>query len=226
MSKQHIDSILGNSMTVGLQKNLKDALEDVGVKVPSSVCLWQYPELIRNSLVANTISGINIEGKDIIHINTISEGDKVSYEIGSIYDTRNINRPNYAEPNENWGAANLTVQEVLDDLFKNVLPSVRGIYAGDITSSDQNGVDVTEWNSVLFGKTGIKTGLLPNNRYIRLYLTCQPEPLYISLGNLISELTKGYDVKDSETVKFIIDEDEMSLTANINIIPTSQIDNL
>ena len=52
----NFNSIIDDVMNTGLQINLKDAIEDVGIKVPSDVCIWEYPEIIRKNLIAKTVS--------------------------------------------------------------------------------------------------------------------------------------------------------------------------
>lgn len=220
-----IDGVLENSMSTGLQTNFKSAIEAAGIKVPSSTCLWQYPEIIRNKLVAKTVTGINILGGDIINISTNSDGDILTYNISTIFDSYGVPRPNYAWENTKWGRE-ITVKEAFDDLFNNILPAVRGVYAGDMTVTDLNGNDRKQWHHELFNETGIKTGLDPTARYIRLYLTSQPEPIYINIGNLVEEITNGYNVKSSDTVEFEVDDEHKTLYAHINVINDSQLKEL
>lgn len=221
----YFDCILNNSMQTGLQNNLKDAIEDVGAKVPSSACLWEYPEIIRKNLVANTISNVNLKSHDIINIYKTLEDDEIKYNISTSYNTNNIPHPNYALDNEEWGNK-LSVDKIFDDLFLNILPNVRGVYSGDMTNTNENGDDIKEWNNELFNKTGNKIGLKPNSNYLRLYLTCQAEPIYIYITDSISDLSKGYNIKNSETVTFDIDEDNMTISAHILCISDEQINNI
>jgi hypothetical protein len=92
-----------------------------------------------------------------------------------------------------------------------------------MTTTDIDGTDLNEWENTLFNKTGLKTGLEPTTRYIRLYLTCQAEPIFINIGNLVKEITNGYNVKSSDTVQFNINTDEGTLSAHINIIDNTQL---
>lgn len=222
---KHFGGIIDNSMHNGLQMNLKDAIEDVGVKVPESACLWQYPEIIRNNLIAKTISGVNLLGKDVINITTASEDDKFVYNISTIYDTESISRPNYSISNDEWNK-HMSVDKVFDDLFRNILPMVRGVHAGDMTTTDGAGRDTKVWNNTLFGEAGYKTGLIPSSKYLRLYLTCQPEPVYIYIESAVSDLTGGYNIIDSDTVSFLLDEENMTLTAHISCITNEQINTI
>lgn len=220
-----IDNVIENSMSTGLQTNLKRSIEAAGVKVPSSTCLWQYPEIIRNNLVAKTVTGINILGGDVINITTESDGDILTYNVSTIFDSYGVPRPNYAWENTKWGKE-VTVKEVFNDLFDNILPAVRGVYAGDMTVTDLDGTDRKEWHHTLFNQTGIKTGLTPTSRYIRLYLTSQAEPIYVNIGNLVEEITNGYNVKSSDTVQFEVDDENKTLYAHINVINESQLKDL
>lgn len=220
-----VDGVLENSMSVGLQSNLKNAIENAGISVPASACLWQYPEIIRKNLVSKTVTGINILGKDIINIDVSSDGDVVQYNLSTKFDTHGVSRPNYANKNNSWDKI-LTVKDIFDDLFNNILPEVRGVYGGDMTVTDLEGEDTKEWHNKLFNKTGFTTGLEPTARYIRLYLTCQPEPIYINIGNLVEEITKGYDVVSSDTVVFEVDDVNGSLKAHVGVINDSQLADL
>lgn len=219
------DGVLENSMNAGLQSNLKNSIENAGIHVPANTCLWQYPEIIRKNLVSKTVTGINIIGKDIINIETSSDGDVLTYNLSTTIDTHGTSRPNYAKSNSKWGQK-ITVRDVFDDLFSNILPAVRGVYAGDMTITNLAGEDTLDWNHKLFGQTGRKTGLEPTARYIRLYLTCQPEPIYVNIGNLVEEITNGYNVASSDTVIFEVDDMNNTLSARVNVISNDQLADL
>lgn len=220
-----VDGVLENSMSVGLQSNLKNAIENTGISVPSSACLWQYPEIIRKNLVSKTVTGINILGKDVINIDVSSDGDVVKYNLSTNFDTHGVPRPNYAKPNNKWGKE-ISVKDLFDDLFNNILPAVKGVFGGDMTITNLEGKDTTEWHNKLFNKTGITENLEPTTRYIRLYLTCQAEPIYINIGNLIKEITNGYNVVSSDTVQFEVDDANGTLKAHVGIINESQLADL
>ena len=219
------DNILENSINIGLQKNFKNALEDAGVNVSESIGLWHYPDIIRQNLISKTVNGVNILGGDIINIQTTVKDDILTYNISTVFDSNGVIRPNYAPENSKWGE-NITVKDVFDDLFSNILPSVKGVYAGDMTITDLNGNDTKEWKHELFNQSGLKSGLEPTSRYIRLYLTCQQEPLYINIGNLIQDITNGYNVGNSDTVTFQVDDINNTLYAHINVITNNQLEEL
>jgi hypothetical protein len=222
---KHFDGVIGNSMKNGLQINLKDAIEDAGAKVSSSACLWQYPEIIRNNLVAKTVSGINLLGKDIINVYTSNENGEQTYNISTIFDTSSVQRPKYAENNPAWGSE-MSVDNIFSDLFTNILPAIRGIHAGDMTVTDGAGNDTKQWHNTLFNIYGYKSGLLASSKYLRIYLTCQAEPLYIFIDSAVSDLTNGYNVKDSDTVQFELDNTNMTLSAHINCITSEQLNSI
>lgn len=219
------DGVLENSMNVGLQSNLKNAIENAGITVPASAGLWHYPEIIRKNLVSKTVTGINILGGDVINIDTSSDGEILTYKLSTNIDTYGVKRPNYAGVNNKWGNT-VTVKDIFDDLFTNILPAVRGVYAGDMTISNLNGEDTQKWENKLFNQSGFKKGLEPTSRYIRLYLTCQPEPIYINIGNLVEEITNGYNVKSSETVQFEVDDLNNTLTAHVGVINETHLADL
>ena len=220
-----MDSVLENSINQGLKQNLKNAIEGAGVKVSSDTGLWQYPEVIRNKMAANTINGINLVGGDCIKISYTVDNDIVNYEISTSIDSYKLNRPEWANSNNRWGK-NVTVQHLFDDLFANILPNIRGVYAGDMTSTNYDGEDQKPWHHELFGVSGNKTGLKQSSRYLRLYLTSQHEPLYIHLGSYIEEITGGYNVADSDTVSFVVDDNTQKMTAHINVITREQLESI
>lgn len=83
--QQHSDCIIEQSMLNGLQVNLKNAIESVGVNVPKSHCLWQYPEIIRNNLTAiNNIGEYTVENSDTVEF-TI-EDKKIYAHVSLITD--------------------------------------------------------------------------------------------------------------------------------------------
>ena len=172
------DGLLDNSINTGIKKNIKDAIESLGVRVPANTCLWEYPDIIRTKLVANALA--DVKAHDIIKIYTTLEDNKPVYNISTKYDTVSIIRPNYAADNVEW-SNEMSVDKVFDDLFNNILPSVKGIHAGDVTLTDYNGKDTKEWVHTLFNVSGTKSDLKPNASYLRLYLTSQSEPVYILL---------------------------------------------
>ena len=187
--------------------------------------LWEYPEIIRNNLVAKTVSNINILGKDIIDISTSLENNQMVYNISTAYDTKNVSRPNYASP-ANWGNIK-SADEIFNDLFRNILPNVRGVHAGDMTTTDSNGYDTKQWYNSLFEMSGMKDGLQSNAKYLRLYLTSQPEPIYIYINaDSVSDMTNGYNLQSSETVSIIINDIDKTMTANISYITDDQINSL
>ena len=220
-----MDSILENSINQGLKNNFKNAMSGAGVAVSSDVGLWQYPEIIRNKMAVNTVNGINIVGNDCIKISYTVDNDVVYYEIGTSIDSYKLNRPKWAGVNNNWDK-DITVQQLFDDLFANILPNIKGVFAGDMTSTDNDGNDTKEWKNELYGVSGNKTGLKNNSRYLRLYLTSQHEPLYIYTGSYLEDLTGSYNVQDSETVSFEVDAKNHKLTAHIGIISQEQLNSI
>lgn len=224
----HFNGLVDNTMKNGLQINLKDAIEDVGVNVPDSACLWQYPEIIRKNLTAKNAvaANINLLGRDIINVSASTNDDSdIIYKISTRVNTVDLPRPSYAGRNNYWGD-DLTADEIFEDLFKNILPRVSGIHAGDMTTTDGNGTDTKPWNNTLFGETGIKTGLKASSKYLRLYLNTAAEPMYIYIDSAVTDITNGFNVESSETVQFSVDSTNMTLSAHINCITDEQINSL
>ena len=117
----------------------------------------------------------------------------------------------------------MSVDEIFNDLFSNILPVVRGVLAADMTVTDGSGVDTKEWNNTLFKETGIKTGLDATSKYLRLYLTCQAEPLFIYIDSAVKNLTNGYNVESSDSIEFMLDDENMKLTAHVASITEEQL---
>lgn len=220
-----MDNIIEKSIVNGAEQNIKDALTDVGVNVPKETCLWTIPDLIRKTLVSNIITGINLKGKGGIKITPTSENNVVTYNISTSIDTAKLRRPNYANDNIEFGYE-MTAQTLFDDLFDNILPNVKGVHAGDVTTTDNKGNDTSEWINTFFDKSGIKRHLSPNTKYLRLYLTSQEEPIYIVIGSVTSDITGGFNIKSSDTVTINIDAETKEITAHINIINEQDIQKL
>ena len=222
----HMGGILDNSMKNGLQINLKDAIEDAGGTVPDSACLWEYPEIIRKQLSTKTVNKINLYGKDVISISKSSENGEDVYNISTIYDTSNIEKPIYSNTESGIWKDEMNVDEVFDELFNNILPEVRGVHAGDMTVTDGSGTDTKRWVNTLFNKSGYKNGLIASSKYLRLYMTHQAEPLYIYIDSAVTDLTKGFNIVNSDTVEFELDNSNMTMKAHIAYITNEQITSL
>ena len=222
----HMGGILDNSMKNGLQINLKDAIEDVGGTVPDSACLWEYPEIIRKQLSTKTVNKINLYGKDVINISKSSENGEDVYNISTIYDTSKVERPIYSNTESSIWKDEMNGDEVFDELFNNILPEVRGVHAGDMTVTDGSGTDTKRWVNTLFNKSGYKDGLIASSKYLRLYMTHQAEPLYIYIDSAVTDLTKGFNVVNSDTVEFELDNSNMTMKAHIAYITNEQITSL
>lgn len=223
INKKHTHGgILNSSMSTGLQNNLKDAIQDVGGQVPESACLWEYPEIIRKNLIAKTVSVLNIKGSDIIKV---TGDDMNNYVISTEIDKSLLTRPNYAKPDENYSET-ASADEIFRDLFTNILPAVRGLHAADITMTNTVGIDVSDWHNTLFNAKGRKTGLQPNSKYLRIYLTCQAEPLFIYIDAVLNSTINGYNIIDSDTITFELNDDNMTLTAHISRIDENYINAL
>lgn len=220
------NGIIDSSMKNGFQMNLKDAIEDAGVKIPNSACLWEYPEIIRKNLSAKTINRLNITGKDIINIYKETQEGEDLYNISTIYDTSNIEKPIYSTSDNSVWSDKMSVDQVFTELFTNILPVVKGVHAGDMTVTDGAGKDTKTWVNTLFNKSGVKEGLLPSSKYLRLYLTHQSEPLYIYIDSAVTDLTKGYNVVNSDTITFELDDINMTMKAHVELITNEQIINL
>lgn len=222
--QDHDNCIVEHSMLNGLQNNLKNAIEYAGAHVSKKDCLWEYPEIIKTKLVAKTISNINVLGNDVIQVSRDTEDNNVVYNISTIYDTTDVELPNYAYPSNSWEDS-MPIDKVFKELFNNILPAVKGIHAGDVSTTDSDGNDIKQWTNTLFNRSGYKSGLNANSKYLRLYLTSQAEPLYIHINGIISDTTLGYNVKSSDTVDLYIDETN-TLSAHISCITNEQIDTM
>jgi hypothetical protein len=72
-------------MLNGLQMSLKNAIEYVGGKVEKSDCLWEYPEIIKNSLTSiNNIGGNTVQDSDTVEFTV--EDNKISAHVSYITD--------------------------------------------------------------------------------------------------------------------------------------------
>lgn len=175
-----VDNITEMSVINGIEKNIKSALSDVGVNT-DNVDITHVPDIIRANLVSNSINGIKFIAGDGIKITpTVDNDNNVVYTISTCMDTFPLNRPDYANENLLFGNT-MSLPDIINDIFNNILPNIKGVHYADTTRSNDDGRDVTNWVNTYFDVSGIKRGLLPNTKYIRLYLTSQHEPLYIEI---------------------------------------------
>ena len=61
---------------------------------------------------------------------------------------------------------------------------------------------------------------------MRIYLTCQAEPIFINMGNVVKEITGGYNIKNSDTVVYELNEETMTMSTHINVISDEQMNQL
>jgi hypothetical protein len=180
------DNILGMVSNNATTHNIKNALNEVGVKTSDNFSINNLPDIIRENLISNTVNDIKIKGGDDITITPVYENNAITYVINTNIDTFGFKRPKHIQTNDNFGNE-LNSQLMFDDLYNNILPNIKGVYDGDITVTDDKGNDTKRWLNMYFEYTGKKTGLIPNTKYLRLYLTSQYEPLYIELTSIVDK---------------------------------------
>ena len=192
-----MDNITETTLVNGIEQKIKNAIVDVGGRINYNANLSDVPNIIRNTLVGNKVNGVILKGAGDVKISPTTHQDVVTYTISTDVDTFMMKRPYYASNNLKFGNM-MSSQELFNDLFDNVLNNVKGVYDGDITKTDSSGNDINIWSNTYYECIGNKYGLVPNAKYLRLYLTSQPEPLYILIDtDIVDTQPIPNDVIDS-----------------------------
>ena len=204
-------SLTNHTVMNGLEENLKNSIEFVGGSVPEGTCIWEFPEVIKEQLVGNSVETGHIIAGNGIKVERTPEGYVISADIDSTNSAEDvlidhIDAPSWAKGlDENAWEEGTPLQKVLEDLFDNVLPNVPSVVKGDVIVTDENAKDpfapdITEYIDALE----------PNTTYLRLFLASQETPIYISLQGLANNVdlsnyyTKGeIDTKINNLEKVI-----------------------
>lgn len=170
-------SLTEHTLLNGLEENLKDAIEDVGGKIPLDSCIWKYPEIIRQQLIKNTIDDLVIQGSNGIKVvedpnNTFTISFNGSAE--HVY-VNNIEAPDFTDI-DCWKDGT-SVQSVLEDLMYKVIPNIPTVTKGDIILTNEYGQDLFSPST----NDEYVRSLSPNTYYLRLFVYYQKNPIYISL---------------------------------------------
>lgn len=115
-------------------------------------------------------------------------------------------------------------QEVFEKLFDEILPAMPSVLKGDIILSSDDGTD--QYQHPDYQKVKVKSGLDPENYYIRLFIASQEEPVYISCEPLKiqDESGKIYNGSIGEHIDINVDNVTNIISANLKSIPDGIID--
>lgn len=184
MSNNLMDHVMMNK----LDDELSEAIQSVGGDVSKAKGPWDYAEIIKSQLSAKGNSG-SFPSMDIklgpgLKIEEVNN-EKYILATSEALTTCTINPPTDDDMQSIGEVINAgtPIQTVLEKLFYEILPNMPSLYGGDIIKAQSNGSDV--YNG------GVRTGLAPNNVYMRLFVSGRKEPVYISLS--------GYGLVNSES---------------------------
>lgn len=218
-------SLTEHTILNGLEENLKNAIEEAGGVVPEDSCLWSYPDIIKNQLMSpgqsdrgNIVAGDGIKVELIDGNIVISTTDSEPIIIPS--DSENITIDTITAPQ--WSGISTwpegtTLQKILEDLFNVVIPKIPSVYKGDVTITDDNGIDPFSPNPECYIDS-----LTPNTPYLRLFLVSQVDPIYISLekaleGIINIDLTNYYTKSETENLIKTIEFDSTASEETVTI---------
>ena len=176
MSKNLMDHVLMNK----LDDEIGSAIEQVGGDISGVKGPWDYAEIIKDQLCVKGGNG-SIPSMDIklgpgLKIEEVN-GEKYILATSAALTTCSLNPPtgSYMQPIGEVIEAGTPIQKVLESLFYEILPKMPSLFKGDIIRADKTGADK-------YNEEDIKSGLVPNSVYLRLYITSRQEPVYILLS--------------------------------------------
>lgn len=181
--------LTNHTLMNGLEENLKSSIEFVGGSVPEDTCIWQYPEVIKDQLTANSAETGHIIAGNGIRIERTQEGYIIHTDVELTNKAENITIDHIDAPSwasglgDNAWEEGTSLQKFLEDLFDNVLPKVPSVIKGDLIITDDNSKDP-------FAPSDLPDyidALEANTVYLRLFLASQETPIYISLKEVMND---------------------------------------
>ena len=194
-------SLTEHTMLNGLEENLKNAIEYAGGYIPANTSIWKYPEIIRQQMGVG--KKFDVIGKDGINVTIDDNGNFViSLDNNNIQTTENITIDAIDAPSfsgiETWPEG-YPLQDLLEDLFYKVIPNIPSVTKGDIIITDENG------NDPFGGPQDYINSMKPNTMYMRIFVSSQIDPIYISLEQITTGGTdinlSNYYTKDQVNAK-------------------------
>lgn len=186
--------------------NIDEAITDVGGDTSKAEKPCDYSDIIREQLVVKGGElpiGELAEGPGIV----ISKKDNI-YTIAATGEALTTIPLSPTYPNDEDIPAGTPIQDILVRLFDVILPSIPSLLKGDIITAASNGTD--QYNHPKFGD-GITSGLNPNEKYIRMFIFSQKEPIYINCQGLGGGSVSDITVSDVSSDALFTTEDASSM---------------
>lgn len=201
-----------------LTDELSDAITDVGGVISNEDGPMDYPNIIRNQLTAGSgIKGKIYEG-DGITIEQVEDGFKISANTNAV--TTHALSPTF--PKDTDIPAGTPIQEVFEQLFDVVLPSLKSVGDGSklITAAPDG---TYEYYNDFYGNDGdgILTGLEPNGKYIILYVYHRKTPVCIGpipVGGSDIDLSNYITKNDFEVLKSELNSNYVTKEEVVNLV--------
>lgn len=210
-------SLLEHVMINKLSDELNEAITSVGGDTSSASGPKDYPGIIRDQLTlkgGTSEVGVLKEG-DGITVKKISGGYQISSNSNSILIS-DLNIPHNVDNDSNIDIipAGTTIQETFEKLFGDILPTLPSIISGDVIKASIDGTD--NYKNPNFPGIGIKSGLEPQELYIRIFIASQQEPIYINCSQLGGSIaTIEYQGETTNTIKVEVDNTNHIISAEI-----------
>lgn len=212
-------SLLEHVMLNKLSEEINDAINDVGGDTSNISGPMDYPDIIRDQLSAKGATEVGVlKAGEGVTIKKISGGYEISSNAGGtilkdLHTPHNID----SDPNEDIIPAGSTIQYTLGRLFDDVLPTLPSVLEGDVIVASSQGSD--PYTNPNYPTPSVKTGLVPNNTYIRIFIASQQEPVYINCETLKgtggSIATVEYEGEDSDTIDIEVDNINHTISAEL-----------
>lgn len=189
-------SLLEHVMVNKLSSELKDAINTVGGDASSATGPMDYPQIIIDQLTAKQAStdGSTLYAGDGITINQNGDGFIISANSNATL-ANSITLPHNIDNDVKVDtiSAGTSIQRTLEIICNDVIPTIPSVLSGDIIKASENGTD--QYQHPYFDDIGVKSGLVPERYYIRMFIASQQEPVYIEMigeiGDVVIEsLTK------------------------------------
>lgn len=196
-------------------ESIDDAITTVGGDTSNVQCLNDYSDIIKKQLISTDISGgfPDAPSDDKIYGRKNREWVQVN---DSSSTTAPLSPPH---PKSEDIPTGTPFQKVFEKLFDEILPAMPSIIKGDVIISSDEGTD--QFQHPNYQTVKIKSGLDPNNYYIRIFIASQEEPIYISVELLKSTTGEGkiYNGSSGDDIDINVNNDTNIISATLKQIP-------
>ena len=110
-----------------------------------------------------------------------------------------------------------TIQHVFEELFDTILPAMPSVMDGKVVIADETG-KVYYQHPAYPGQNTYVAGLVPNGKYLLIFVASQEQPICIDFAAMLSGLATKYVGDDGSTTGVKVSVDEKSNTISSEIL--------